>query len=131
MIIFYEKRFLRPSKVCVITDFGKGKTIQSAKDECDINKILKRAVFGELVGQDRQSVFADVSDGLDYMAALNKVRAAEEYYNSMPSEIRDKYPTVEMFLDAEKELMDQELAAKAEEERKAAEASTAASGAGQ
>lgn len=67
-------------------------TVQSEKDNCDINVIMNRyATCGTPlpVRQDGlQPVYADVSDLGDYMENFNKCKQAEDMFNKLPSALR-------------------------------------------
>lgn len=66
-------------------------TIQSEKDNCDINVIMNRyATCGTPlpVRQDMQPVYADVSELGDYMENYNRCKQAEEMFNNLPSALR-------------------------------------------
>lgn len=66
-------------------------TIQSEKDNCDINVIMNRyATCGTPlpVRQDMQPVYADVSELGDYMENYNRCKQAEEIFNNLPSALR-------------------------------------------
>lgn len=66
-------------------------TIQSEKDNCDINVIMNRyATCGTPlpVRQDMQPVYADVSELGDYMDNYNRCKQAEEMFNNLPSALR-------------------------------------------
>ena len=66
-------------------------TIQSEKDNCDINVIMNRyATCGTPlpVRQDMQPVYADVSELGDYMENFQRCKQAEEMFNALPSALR-------------------------------------------
>nr|DAL17928.1 MAG TPA_asm: Scaffold protein [Microviridae sp.] len=67
-------------------------TIQSEKDNCDINVIMNRyATCGTPLPvrtDGLQPVFADVSKLGDYMENYNRCKHAEEVFNSLPSALR-------------------------------------------
>lgn len=67
--------------------------IQSHKDSVDINVILKRFARGDVTAlQRRQAMFGDFSDAPStYAEALNSMILAENYFNSLPLEIRAKF----------------------------------------
>lgn len=72
---------------------GELLTKQSMKDECDINNIVakyeKTGVLTHLNAT--QATYADVSELGGYRDALDKVRAAEEVFMALPSELRAKF----------------------------------------
>lgn len=67
--------------------------IQSHKDSCDINIIMKRFARGDVSAlQQRQSFFGDFLNAPgSYAEALNSMIVAENYFESLPLEERAKY----------------------------------------
>lgn len=67
-------------------------TIQSEKDNCDINVIMNRyATCGTPLPYRTdgvQPVYADVSDLGDYMENFQRCKQAEEMFNALPSALR-------------------------------------------
>ena len=67
-------------------------TIQSEKDNCDINVIMDRyATCGTPLPYRTdgvQPVYADVSDLGDYMENFQRCKQAEEMFNALPSALR-------------------------------------------
>ena len=67
-------------------------TIQSEKDNCDINVIMNRyATCGTPLPYRTdgvQPVYADVSELGDYMENFQRCKQAEEMFNSLPSALR-------------------------------------------
>lgn len=67
-------------------------TIQSEKDNCDINVIMNRyATCGTPLPYRTdgvQPVYADVSDLGDYMENFQRCKQAEEMFNALPSTLR-------------------------------------------
>lgn len=67
-------------------------TVQSEKDNCDINVIMNRyATCGTPLPARSDGVepmFADVSELGDYMENFNRCKQAEEMFNSLPSALR-------------------------------------------
>lgn len=76
-------------------DFGDepSLTIQSAKDECDINLIIDRAQRGMQPSFVNEGVpqFGDFSDVSDYQSAFNQVLAAQEQFEQLPSSVRERF----------------------------------------
>lgn len=68
-------------------------SIQSHKDSCDINLILKRFARGDVSAlQKRQGMFGDFTDApSSYAEALNSMIIAEQYFNSLPLETRAQF----------------------------------------
>lgn len=67
--------------------------IQSHAESCDIHTIMKRFEAGDLeVLSQRQGVFGDFSEfPTNYAEILNSVIAGENYFNSLPVEVRSKF----------------------------------------
>ena len=67
-------------------------TVQSEKDNCDINIIMNRyATCGTPLpvrSDGVEPMFADVSDLGDYMENFNRCKQAEEMFNALPSSLR-------------------------------------------
>lgn len=67
-------------------------TIQSEKDNCDINVIMNRyATCGTSLPYRTdgvQPVYADVSELGDYMENFQRCKQAEEMFNALPSALR-------------------------------------------
>lgn len=65
---------------------------QHARDECDINVIVKRfGLTGELPSNVRAPRYGDFSDAVDYHTALNAVRAADEAFMQLPADVRIRF----------------------------------------
>lgn len=60
--------------------------------DCDINKVMKRALAGDtsLVNTSKP-VFADVDDYGDFLTNMNKVIEGRRHFEALPSEIRQKF----------------------------------------
>jgi len=74
-------------------DFSKDEKItkDSFKDECDINNIIKRFLRGETIPAFVPGVFADVSHYGDYREMRQQMREADEYFETLPAEIRERF----------------------------------------
>lgn len=70
-----------------------GRTKQSFKAQCDINKIVDKARVTGLVGHlnTKKPVYGDVSDIPDYQSALSIVIKADEAFSSLPSKVRNRF----------------------------------------
>jgi len=67
-------------------------TIQSAKDECDINTIVRRfGLTGQLPPAMVAPQYGDFTGISDYQSALNAVIAAEESFMQMPADVRNRF----------------------------------------
>lgn len=78
-----------------VPDLGESLTRQSFKDECDVNRILRRAQLqgvvspGDLHGG--TAMYADVSEVGDYQEALAVVAKAEEAFAALPARVRERF----------------------------------------
>ena len=67
------------------------KAVQSQKEECDINNIVKKYLrTGELPGA-RAAAFMDLTAVPKYQDALNQVIQAEEAFMELPAEVRSAF----------------------------------------
>ena len=71
---------------------GSSLTVQSERDDADINVIVRR--FG-LTGQLPQNVGAPLNveflEVFDFQSAMNVIRQAEESFMAMPAEVRARF----------------------------------------
>lgn len=74
--------------------------IQSFKDECDFNRIIRRFENGDVNALQRaQGVYADVSDAPKTPGeALSLMGRVEDYYNSLSPSVASKFGSYEAFL---------------------------------
>lgn len=72
-------------------DVQEGLTVQADMAGTDLAVILRQYARTGVLPPPREGVYADVSNGFDYHAALNRVRGIEEYFDSLPAKMRDKY----------------------------------------
>lgn len=71
---------------------GPGKTVQSQKEEADINTIVRNfGVTGKLPQGVRVPSYGDFYDVEDYRTAIDAVRAAEASFKQMPAHVRDRF----------------------------------------
>ncbi len=80
----------RPVLKC---DPASGRTKQEFRKVCDINEIVKRAMKdgGSALVNKSQLRFADVSSIGDFHSVVQRVRAAEEAFESLPSALRSRF----------------------------------------
>ena len=83
-------------RVRVQTDFLlPSRTQQHFKDECDIDRILhKYSQTGFLVDPftpRRDPLFGDFSESVSFMEAQNRIARVREAFDSLPSQIRDRF----------------------------------------
>lgn len=65
---------------------------QHARDECDINTIVRRfGLTGELPSNVRSPTYGDFADATDYHTALNAVIAADNAFMQLPADIRTRF----------------------------------------
>lgn len=67
----------------------ESRTVQKHKDECNINRIIKRSI--PMPQNDRQAIYGDFSEIPDLLTAFGKVKTAQEAFRSLPSEVRDGF----------------------------------------
>lgn len=83
-----RERSLRTALVCDDPSL----TVQSGKDEADINVILKRfGVTGMLPQNVRPPTFADFDDVFDFQSAMNAIIEAEKSFMTMPADVRMRF----------------------------------------
>lgn len=72
---------------------GESMALQSEKDTCDVNRIMKRyRETGQLDHMaKRQPYYADVSDALEYQEALHVVGEAQEAFEALPASLRRRF----------------------------------------
>lgn len=67
-------------------------TIQSQRDEADINKIVRDfGVTGRLPASARVPEYGDFTGISDYRSAVEAVRAAEDSFMELPSAVRSEF----------------------------------------
>lgn len=69
---------------------GQGRTHQEAKDQCDINIIVKKYRRTRQVTHinEGQPFYGDFSNSGDYLSAVNQVREAELAFAELPAAVR-------------------------------------------
>lgn len=78
--------------VGVACDPDEDKTVQSAKDDADINVILKRFnVGGGLQVPNMEPFYANFGEVDDFQTALNKIMAAEQAFGDLSSDVRNRF----------------------------------------
>lgn len=84
----YDKKLKRMVK-------EESKTMQSFRDECDINNVVKsfRTVQDvlDLTAKNAQGVFTDLPDPISYQEALNAVIAGEQAFSALSSTLRNRF----------------------------------------
>ena len=79
---------IRPVVIC-----GEGRTKQSEKDACDINRIMKTfARTGKLPDHlIKSGVYSDVSQYGDFQEAQNIILRAQSQFDLLPSQLRKRF----------------------------------------
>lgn len=68
------------------------RTIQSAKDEVDINTIVRRfGITGAIPQNVRAPTYGDFTGVRDFHEAANAIRSAAESFMEMPAEVRSRF----------------------------------------
>lgn len=70
-------------------------TDQSFKDEADINYMLSRFGITQPRGAPQYGTW---DDSIDLQMAIESVREARAGYDTLPKELREKFPSMEYFL---------------------------------
>lgn len=88
----YDRMAASDDSALVIPE-GEGKTIQSARDECDLNLIMKQfGVTGQLRCVDMPPLTGDFDERVtDFHSAMNLVREAEESFMRLPATVRSAF----------------------------------------
>jgi len=70
---------------------GKSRTKQSFTEQCDINKMMKKYVRtgAAPVLNKREPHYGDFSQAKDLHSAMNQVMAAQDEFETLPSEVRN------------------------------------------
>jgi len=80
------------SRSCALDTGTSTKVIQSARDDADINVIVKRFnVTGQLPQLNREALNVDLDEVVDYRTAMQFVRQAAEQFMSLPSTLRERF----------------------------------------
>lgn len=70
-------------------------TQQQFKDECDINKIMDRylrtGVLSDPLNMRGPGTYGDFTEMGDYQENMNKIIAAREMFDSLPSKVRNRF----------------------------------------
>lgn len=80
------------SREAAITCKDKSLAQQSFKEEADINEIVRRfGLTGQLPDVVHQPRYADYDQVMDYHTAMNAVRQAQEGFDALPADIRNRF----------------------------------------
>lgn len=84
----------------VQTDVGESLTVQSAKDDTDLNVIMERFKRGVALPELRPGMFGDVREMNDFMAVQDKRIEAEALFMKLPARMREQFDNnVAVFMD--------------------------------
>lgn len=74
----------------VACDPEEDRTKQEFKEECDVNNIMAKFAKTGMITHLAKGIphFSDVSEMGDYRAAIENVRAADEYFQQLPAKLR-------------------------------------------
>lgn len=72
--------------------YDDGRTVQSFKDSCDINKIVARAARAGTLSHLEQfgGRYGDFAD-FDYQDAMNRIAEAKSIFHALPAELRREF----------------------------------------
>ncbi|QXP08487.1 MAG: internal scaffolding protein [Arizlama microvirus] len=84
---------VRPKVMCPVEE---NRTIQSEKDNCDLNKAVakfrKHHVLSGPLASQRKAMFGDFSDAPDdFMAAQNSIINAKRSFGELPARVRERF----------------------------------------
>lgn len=86
----YDRAAMRARTV--ITDFGDSLTVQSEADEADINVLVRRfGLTGQIPVDVRTPLPSDFTEALDYKDALDALRAADQSFSELSSDVRERF----------------------------------------
>jgi len=87
--------FRRNDGVTIDCSKDQGRTKQSFKKECDINHIMARykktGFVSPLLLNQRQAIFADVSEVGDFQECQQRIAAARDAFLTLPSAMRSRF----------------------------------------
>lgn len=75
-------------------EYGPGRTKQSFKDQCDINKILKKAqIKGGLAHVQKypEASYGEFDQNADLFTARERIEKATKIFNELPAEVRREF----------------------------------------
>jgi len=88
----YNYDVMEASNVSALTCLDASLAQQHAKDDADINTIVKRfGLTGELPTGVRMPQYGDFTAASDYHSAMNAVIAANKSFDAMPAHIRARF----------------------------------------
>lgn len=89
---WYDGKAKERSDACALECKDESLTVQSQKDDADINVLLKRfGITGVLPQNVRPPVYADFDAIIDYKSAMDAISAARDSFMAMPADVRDRF----------------------------------------
>lgn len=87
-----KKVYREGKRIRVITQVDpKLMTNQQFKDECDINNIVRRQPHLPYRQNVEAGFYADLSEIPDYDESLRRIMSAQDKFNSLPSDLRNRF----------------------------------------
>lgn len=87
--------FDRPTGEILSCEGDECRTQQHFAEECDINAIMKRyeqtGILDPALIDQRQAVFADFSDGTDFMQIQDRLAAVRTTFEQLPANVRNRF----------------------------------------
>jgi phage internal scaffolding protein len=82
-----------PKPVCNVEFKEPSRTVSYFKKECDINEIVNRWMATGVIDHQerRQPKYIDCIDPIDYQEAMDVLCRAEEQFDDLPVEVRDRF----------------------------------------
>lgn len=75
--------------------------IQEYLEETKIENVIQRVIAGDTSVLRPDAIYQDITNmPTNMIDAMNQVKALEKTYNELPKEIKDKYQTIEEFVQA-------------------------------
>lgn len=87
-----EAEIVPPSRYTIDFSHSVNKTVQSGKDDSDINVIVRRfKLSGQLPPVKAEPFYGDFSEVEDYHSAMNKILEARSAFMELPAETRKRF----------------------------------------
>lgn len=81
-----------PSRYAIDFSDAEDKTLQSFKDDADINNLVRRfKLTGQAPMPNMSPFYGDFTQVEDYQSAMNMIIAARESFHALPAEVRKKF----------------------------------------
>lgn len=78
--------------LCVTVNTDKDMAIQSAKEECDINVIVRRFGLTKVLPDvPLPPTYADFTEAGDFRESMEAIRMAKESFMQLPADVRSKF----------------------------------------